>query len=111
MNITVGNVVDVLNSENKMPTRFELLQNYPNPFNPSTTIKYTVPTDEKRETKNVKLIIYDILGREVATLVNQKRKPGNYEITWDAMSQPSGIYLYRLISGEFIEIKKMIIIK
>jgi alkaline phosphatase D len=90
---------------------FYLSQNYPNPFNPSTTIKYQIPSDVKRETANVRLIIYDILGREVATLVNQNQKPGNYEVVWDATNQQSGVYFYQLTTNDFVETKKMLMIK
>lgn len=90
---------------------FTLYQNFPNPFNPVTTIKYSIPLNERRETSNVKLIVYNILGREVATLINQKQKPGNYQISWDAGSHSSGIYFYKLIASPYVEIKKMILLK
>jgi hypothetical protein len=133
MNITVGNVVDVFESENKMPTRFELSQNYPNPFNPSTTIKYEIPSSSvilseaknlkdfssqapQNDNYNVALKVFDILGREVATLINEKQKPGNYEVVFNSHSGggrnlTSGIYFYQLSTGKFIETKKMLMIK
>ncbi len=79
-----------------LPEEFVLSQNYPNPFNPITTIKYSIPSEFRNQRSEVRLIIYDILGREVATLVNQKQKPGNYEVEWDALDHSSGIYFYRL---------------
>jgi len=97
--------------QNSLPTEYSLLQNYPNPFNPSTTIKYSIPTDVRGETQEVKLMVYDILGREVATLVNKQQKAGNYEVNFNASQLTSGIYFYRLKSGNFNESKKMILIK
>ncbi len=93
---------------------FKLSQNYPNPFNPSTTIKYSIPNVETRHAsslRNVILKVYDILGREIATLVNKKQQAGSYEVQFDASSLTSGIYLYKLRSGSFVESKKMILVK
>jgi len=91
---------------------FALEQNYPNPFNPSTTIAFTVPSDVKRQTSVVKLIVYDILGREVATLVNQKLQSGNHEVNFNASSLSSGMYFYRInVEGKFNSVKKMLMIK
>jgi len=98
-------------------TSYQLSQNYPNPFNPSTVIKYSIPKNEKSETKNVKLIIYDILGKEIATLVNKKQSPGNYQVEFDGSNLPSGVYFYRLQvntpgrAGNFLETKKMILLR
>lgn len=92
-----------------VPEKFLLHQNYPNPFNPSTKIKFSVP---KVHSSNVKLVVYDVLGREVETLVNEFLKPGTYEVTWlakDGIS--SGIYFYTLFSGEYKASKKMLMIK
>ncbi len=109
----LSGTVDVNGSN--FTTKFELLQNYPNPFNPTTTIKYEIPGDVNRETKNVKLIVYDLLGREIKTLVNKKQSPGTYTITFNAKSAagglPSGIYLYKLTTGSFSQTKKMILMK
>jgi len=85
---------------------FSLQQNYPNPFNPSTTIKYSIPKQSY-----VTLKVYDILGREVAALVNEKKPAGVYEINWNASKLSSGVYFYQLKAGEFIQTKKMILIK
>ncbi|MEE9449324.1 MAG: M14 family zinc carboxypeptidase [Ignavibacteriaceae bacterium] len=95
-------------------TKFELEQNYPNPFNPSTKIKFTIPSNVKRETSNVSLKIYDILGNLVATLVNEESATGgagNYEIDFNASNLSSGIYYYRLVMGSFTDTKKMILLK
>ncbi|MBK8946222.1 MAG: T9SS type A sorting domain-containing protein [Ignavibacteriae bacterium] len=109
-----------LTSELNLPSIFELKQNYPNPFNPSTTINYTIQSKVKSENanvasefslSNVTLKIYDILGREVETLVNENQKPGNYKILFDGSNFPSGVYYYQLKSGNFNQTKKMILAK
>ncbi|VAX27567.1 alpha-L-arabinofuranosidase [hydrothermal vent metagenome] len=96
---------------NQIPDQFELMQNYPNPFNPSTTIKYAIPSNVKREMSNVKLVVYDILGREVATLVNETQQPGSYEVLFNTSDLTSGIYFYRLETGNFAETKKMTLLR
>ena len=96
------------------PSKFELSQNYPNPFNPSTTIKYSIPAvgdANFASPTNVRLTVYDALGREVATLVNQKQAPGNYSVQFNANNLPSGIYFYTLRAGDFTATKKMILMK
>ena len=100
-------------SENEIVSNFELFQNYPNPFNPSTKIKYTIPSNIiLSEAKNlVTLKVYDLLGREVATLVNEYKPAGLYEIEFNATNFSSGIYYYQLKAGEFATAKKMILIK
>jgi hypothetical protein len=98
----------------QLPTEWSLSQNYPNPFNPSTTIKYSIPTVGNRHARsstNVILKVYDILGREVTTLVNKQQKPGNYEVKFDAGGLSSGIYFYTLKSGSLLLSKKMILLK
>ncbi|NOX66447.1 MAG: T9SS type A sorting domain-containing protein [Chlorobi bacterium] len=99
---------------NQLPTEYSLSQNYPNPFNPSTTIKYSIPT-AGQAFQIVQLKVYDILGREVATLVNKHQKPGNYEVQFNAKSvnrrMSSGVYFYTLKSGKFLLSKKMILLK
>ena len=94
-----------------IPENFELFQNYPNPFNPTTKIKFEIPSDVKREMSDLKLVVYDILGKEITTLVNEQLQPGTYEVTFDGSNYPSGIYFYKLIAGNFIETKKMLLIK
>ncbi len=94
-----------------LPLSFSLSNNYPNPFNPSTKIKYQIPSNVNGETSNVELIVFDILGREVATLVNEQQKPGYYEIDFNASRLTSGIYFYRIQAGNFIDTKKMVLMK
>jgi hypothetical protein len=89
-----------------VPRVFALEQNYPNPFNPRTVVRSQLPV-----VSNVKLIVYDVLGREVAMLVNERRAPGYYQDTFDATGLSSGIYFYKLIAGSFVETKKALLIK
>jgi hypothetical protein len=88
------------------PSNYSLEQNYPNPFNASTTIKYQLS-----HSAYVTLKIFDVLGREVATLVDTKQIPGNYEYPWSGQNFASGIYFYRLIAGDVQLQKKMILLK
>ena len=97
-----------------IPTEFALYQNYPNPFNPSTKIKYSIPSVETHggaSVQNISLKIYDILGNEVAVLVDDNLSAGNYEIEFDASQLPSGVYFYSLSAGDFHQTKKMIVLK
>ena len=98
-----------------LPDEFSLLQNYPNPFNPTTTIEYTIPAVVKENfpslLQNVQLKIYDILGREVSTLINNKQKTGNYKIVFDASNLSSGIYYYSLRINNNVSSKKMVFLK
>jgi hypothetical protein len=103
--------VDDIKSE---PTNFSLEQNYPNPFNPSTKIKYSVP-----QSSQVQIKVFDVLGNEIETLVNEEKLVGTYEVTVNAESLPSGVYFYQMravdsesSSGQgFVETKKMILLK
>jgi hypothetical protein len=88
------------------PTAFHLHQNYPNPFNPSTTIRYELP-----HAAQVTLAIYDLLGREVARLVDGYTRPGIHEAAWDAGTHPSGIYLARLVTPGFAKTIKLVLLK
>ncbi|MCX7877160.1 MAG: T9SS type A sorting domain-containing protein, partial [Ignavibacteria bacterium] len=90
----------------EIPNYYSLSQNYPNPFNPATSIKYTIP-----KSGLVTLKVYDVLGREVATLVNEKKEPGIYDVNFDASELSSGIYFYRLEAGDFKAVKKMMLVK
>jgi hypothetical protein len=99
-------VVSVEESQSGVPTSSALSQNYPNPFNPSTTINYQLPT-----VNHVTLKVYDVLGREVATLVDEVKQPGTYSVQWDASEVASGVYYYRLTSGEFTQTKKLILLR
>lgn len=101
--------VDEVTSETQ-PTEFILYQNYPNPFNPVTTIKFSVP-DVGTELALSVINIYDILGNEISTLVNEQKTPGTYEVKFDASNLPSGIYFYRLLIGNYSETKSMVLLK
>jgi len=89
-----------------VPEQFALSQNYPNPFNPATTIEYQLPVDTK-----ITLKVYNILGQEIATLANDQQKAGYYKLQWDAGRYASGMYIYRLYSKDFVQTKKMVLIK
>lgn len=95
-----------VNTEVNLPLEYSLEQNYPNPFNPGTTIKYSIPADG-----HVKLSVYNLLGEEVANLVNSQQKAGRYEIDFNASNLASGVYVYRLESSNFISSKKLILMK
>jgi hypothetical protein len=92
--------------ENTIPTKFSLEQNYPNPFNPSTTISFSIP-----ERSYVNLKVYDVLGNEVVTLVSAERDAGNHTVNFYASELPSGVYFYKMTSGNYSEIKKMMVLK
>lgn len=96
----------LIDEENYTPEQYKLLQNYPNPFNSGTAISWQLPKHTK-----VTLKIYDILGNEIETLVNEKRPAGTYELIWDARNLASGVYFYRLQTGDFVETKKMILLR
>ncbi|HEY5122662.1 MAG TPA: T9SS type A sorting domain-containing protein [Ignavibacteria bacterium] len=98
--------ISIKNISSEIPSGYSLHQNYPNPFNPTTKIKFDLP-------KNgfVKLVIYDLLGKEIEILVNEKQSPGTYEVTFNASEYPSGVYFYRLTTENYSETKKMILIK
>lgn len=100
-------------NENNIPNEFALYQNYPNPFNPVTKIKFSITGVGRNGTSsyNTKLIVYDILGREIKKLVNKQMKPGNYEVQFDASQLASGVYFYRLVSGNYSSTKKMNLLK
>jgi photosystem II stability/assembly factor-like uncharacterized protein len=101
-----GNIISNIKQNNIIPTRSSLSQNYPNPFNPSTNIKFQIANN-----KYVLLKVFDVIGREVQTLVNEKLKPGEFEVTFDGSALSSGVYFYRLTAGDFTETKKMLMIK
>jgi len=98
-----------------IPVEFRIYQNYPNPFNPVTKIKFDIPAaslnPEHSGQPLIQIKVFDMLGREVATLVNKQLNPGTYEVDWDASKITSGVYYYKLISGDFSETRKMVIIK
>jgi sugar lactone lactonase YvrE len=102
----VNNPTSVGEDINKIPEEFQLEQNYPNPFNPSTKIRFSVAAESQ-----VVLKVYNLLGKEVATLMNEKKTPGFYELNFGGEKLPSGIYVYRLEAGSFSSSKKMILLK
>jgi len=112
--IDAGGLTDISDDKNELPSGFNLSQNYPNPFNPSTKIKYTVPSVTLRQAQSdikVSLKVFDLLGNEIATLVNEVKPAGSYEVNFDAAGLPSGIYFYKLQGGNFVETKKMLLLK
>jgi len=99
-------ITGIVTNSNEIPSEFRLSQNYPNPFNPSTTIYYSIP-----ELSFVTLRVYDVLGKEVATLINEEKPAGSYEVEFDANELTSGIYFYKIQAGSFVETKKMVLMK
>ena len=103
--VDYNNIVGVDESES-FPTEYSLKQNYPNPFNPVTTLEYTLFSPGE-----VSLIIYNLFGQEVARLVSEVQQAGYHEVTWDASNFASGIYFYRLQAGDFVQTRKMVLLK
>ncbi len=101
-----GIATNIVLNNNMIPVSFALSQNYPNPFNPTTKIKYEIP-----KTSLVTLKVYDVLGREVKTLVDESKAAGSYEVTFKAIDLPSGIYFYRIQAGDYVKVKKMVLLK
>ena len=89
-----------------IPREFNLAQNYPNPFNPATKIQFSIPSNQ-----NVNIAVYDVLGNKVAELINEFKSAGTYSVNFDASSLSSGIYLYRIISNNFVQTNKMMLVK
>ncbi len=104
--IDISYPIGVSSSNNNIPGEYRLEQNYPNPFNPLTKISYSLP-----KAGDVKLIIFDIIGREAATLINGFIVAGNHSVDFDASNLSSGVYMYKIQAGDFTETKKMILIK
>lgn len=104
--ISISPSVGVKETPKISPIKFELCQNYPNPFNPTSTIRFDIP-----KASFLTLKVYNVLGQEVATLVNEKREAGKYEVKFNASTFSSGVYFYRLTTETFIDIKKCVIIK
>ena len=99
-------ILNTIKVEASQPEKYFLSQNYPNPFNPSTKIEFGISTKD-----HVILKIYDVLGKEVAVLINEEKSAGNYSVTFEPKDLPSGIYFYELQSGNFNQIKKMVLIR
>jgi hypothetical protein len=102
----LNNPVSVNNITTEIPREYNLSQNYPNPFNPVTMIKFALP-----KASFVTLKVYDMLGREVSVLVNGQKSAGQYIVDFDASSLTSGVYFYRLESNDFVEVKRMVVLK
>jgi len=99
-------LLTIINIENTFPNSFVLSQNYPNPFNPSTKISYSVP-----KTSFVAIKVYDVLGKEITTLVNGEKSVGDYEVEFNGRNLSSGVYFYKMQAGDFVETKKLILMK
>lgn len=108
--LTASTFTDVHVPATAIPTTYALCQNYPNPFNPSTTIGYSVPAIAG-QSPVIKLNVYDLLGREVAVLLNEKKEPGTYAVQFDASRLASGVYLYRLHAGGFVQTKRLVLVR
>jgi len=104
--LKIDTAYNAVSQENNTEFSYSLLQNFPNPFNPATTIKYSIPKEEK-----VKLTVYNLLGQKITELVNETKPAGNYEVVFDGKSLSSGVYLYRLQCGNFINTKKILLLK
>jgi hypothetical protein len=109
---TTAPTVPVIEVTTEVPEKYDLMQNYPNPFNPVTKIKFSIVSSPRALGGDlVQLKIYNVMGREVKTLVNQVLKPGTYETTFDGSALSSGVYFYQLISNDFIQTKRMVLLK
>jgi hypothetical protein len=111
----IVNPIGIQKISSEIPEYYKLYDNYPNPFNPTTKIRFDIPFPPD-ESRGVKLVIYDVLGREITTLVNEQLKPGTYEVEWDGTNFTSGVYFYRLeaetTNGKaIIGIKKMVLLR
>jgi hypothetical protein len=107
VHITVKDVVTTAPSfDEELPLRSSLHQNYPNPFNPLTTLQFTIA-----DRQSTILSVYNLLGQEVTTLVNEVKSPGTYTVSWDATGQPSGVYFYRLTAGSLVATRKLVLSK
>jgi bacillolysin len=111
MRATVTSTTGVIEIDTRVPEKFEILQNYPNPFNPTTTIRYSLPNYS-----NVRIIVFDVSGKQVAELVNNYQNPGTYKATWNGKNDngsdvSSGMYFYRIVSGDFTSVKKLLLLR
>ncbi len=106
INIKYSQIIGINKISTEISKSHSLSQNYPNPFNPNTVISFQLPVNNF-----VTLKVYDMLGREISTLINEQLKPGTYEIDWDASGFPSGVYFYKIIANDYSDTKKMILIK
>jgi len=108
-----GTIIGIISNHNILPQKFSLYQNYPNPFNPVTKIKFDIPVNSLNKGLQplVQIKVYDILGKEVAVLVNENLEAGQYTLDWNSTNFASGIYFYEMNAGDFRDIKKMIVVK
>ena len=106
-----GNPIGIKNISTEIPSAYSLSQNYPNPFNSTSNLKFEIARHGGSSTSDVKIIVYDVMGREIQTLVNESLQPGTYETTFDGSMLPSGVYFYKLIAGDYTETKRMLMIK
>ncbi|MCI0448948.1 MAG: T9SS type A sorting domain-containing protein [Chlorobi bacterium] len=106
MVVTYNMPIGIRPISSNVPVKFNLSQNYPNPFNPAANIKFDIP-----KSAFIKLVIYDVIGREVSVLVNEQLSAGSYKADWDASNYPSGVYFYKLQAGDYRETKKMVLVK
>jgi hypothetical protein len=107
-------IIGIQQISSEIPSSFSLSQNYPNPFNPATKIKFSIPNSTPPAPLprgTVSLKVYDITGKEVAVLINETLQPGTYEVTFDGSGLTSGVYFYKLYAGDYMETKRMILIK
>jgi|WetSurMetagenome_2_1015567.scaffolds.fasta_scaffold78603_1 hypothetical protein len=112
--INPDSTVGIIKISSEVPKEFKLYQNYPNPFNPNTIIRYKIPRLSSHDalTRDLVLLrVYNILGKEIITLVNEKQSPGIYEVSFEGNNFSTGIYFYRIQSGNFVQVKKMMLIK
>ena len=108
---TTYNTIGVRKISESVPSSFKLYQNYPNPFNPVTKIRFDISPSKDNRGIAARMVIYDVLGKQVTELVNESLAPGSYEVNWDASNYPSGVYFYRLTTNDYITTRKMILIK
>jgi type IX secretion system substrate protein len=107
----VQNPTGISQIGNEIPKSYSLSQNYPNPFNPETKIKFEIPNTKSETNSKTEIRIYDISGKLIETLVDLNLNPGKYEVTWSAAKYSSGVYFYKLVSGDYVYTKKMILVK
>jgi hypothetical protein len=104
----------VVSDRTGSPLGIALLQNYPNPFNPVTIIRYSIGAVSGQQSvvsSHVRLAVYDLLGREVAVLVDEKKAPGSYEVKFDGSRLASGVYFYRMQAGDFVQTRRLLLLK
>ena len=104
--IVVSNVTGISDLPSALPDRFEMAQNYPNPFNAETAIEYALPSDS-----HVRIDIYNLLGQNIETLVDDTRPAGYHQVVWNASDVPTGVYFYRIVAGNYMQTRKMLLVK